>query len=95
MLGFEDMDSIYATPKDFRDLEEREKKRALHLLKHFVDRCHQIGVLWKMRTWEFFIFYFWYKGSFDNHVPTYILKFKIDKKKLNISKANFLDLFYF
>lgn len=34
-----------------------------------------------MKDEDLGIFYF----SFDNHVPTYILEFKIDKKKLNIS----------
>eukprot|EP00268_Persea_americana_P053675 TRINITY_DN61001_c0_g1_i1.p1 TRINITY_DN61001_c0_g1~~TRINITY_DN61001_c0_g1_i1.p1 ORF type:complete len:196 (+),score=44.29 TRINITY_DN61001_c0_g1_i1:92-679(+) len=42
--GFDGMDLIFASPEDFQDIQERDKKRGLHLLKHFVDCCHQIGV---------------------------------------------------
>ncbi|GAB4846744.1 hypothetical protein Ancab_025752 [Ancistrocladus abbreviatus] len=42
--GFDDMDSIYASPDDFKDMKKREMKRGLHLLEYFVQRCHEIGV---------------------------------------------------
>ncbi|KAK9691555.1 hypothetical protein RND81_09G204100 [Saponaria officinalis] len=42
--GFDDMDSIYASPDDFKSMKNREKKRGLHLLEHFVHRCHEIGI---------------------------------------------------
>ncbi|KAJ4831508.1 hypothetical protein Tsubulata_004740 [Turnera subulata] len=42
--GFDDMDSIYASPDDFRNLKYRERARGIHLLEYFVNRCHQIGV---------------------------------------------------
>lgn len=43
-LGFDDMDSIYASPDDFQSMNNRDKKRGLHLLEYFVHRCHEIGV---------------------------------------------------
>lgn len=42
--GFDDMDSLYASPDDFKDLKHREKIRGLHLLEIFIRRCHEIGV---------------------------------------------------
>ncbi|KAI8541473.1 hypothetical protein RHMOL_Rhmol08G0063600 [Rhododendron molle] len=42
--GFDDMDSIYASPDDFKKLNRRNKIRGLHLLEYFVNRCHEIGV---------------------------------------------------
>ncbi|CAA6665559.1 unnamed protein product [Spirodela intermedia] len=42
--GFDDMDSIYASPDDFKRMSEREKTRGLHLLEFFVERCNQIGL---------------------------------------------------
>ncbi|KAF5746869.1 universal stress protein A-like protein [Tripterygium wilfordii] len=42
--GFDDMDSIYASPEDFKSMKYRDKARGLHLLEYFVNRCHQIGV---------------------------------------------------
>lgn len=42
--GFDDMDSIFASPADFQALKSRDRKRGLHLLEHFVERCHQIGI---------------------------------------------------
>uniref|UniRef100_A0A0C9S7F2 TSA: Wollemia nobilis Ref_Wollemi_Transcript_8683_642 transcribed RNA sequence n=1 Tax=Wollemia nobilis TaxID=56998 RepID=A0A0C9S7F2_9CONI len=42
--GFNDMDSIFASPDDFKDLENREKMRGIHLLEYFVKRCNEIGV---------------------------------------------------
>lgn len=42
--GFDDMDSIYASPDDFKNLKNREKIRGLHLLESFIRRCHEIGV---------------------------------------------------
>lgn len=44
-LGFDDMDSIYASPDDFKKLNRQNKIRGLHLLEYFVNRCHEIGVL--------------------------------------------------
>ncbi|KAF7135649.1 hypothetical protein RHSIM_Rhsim08G0053600 [Rhododendron simsii] len=41
---FDDMDSIYASPDDFKKLNHRNKIRGLHLLEYFVNRCHEIGV---------------------------------------------------
>ncbi|GAB2278093.1 hypothetical protein Dimus_012790 [Dionaea muscipula] len=42
--GFNDTDSIYASPKDFKNMSNREKKRGLHLLEYFVQQCYEIGV---------------------------------------------------
>ncbi|KDP45329.1 hypothetical protein JCGZ_09578 [Jatropha curcas] len=42
--GFDDMDSIYASPDDFKSMNKRDRVRGLHLLEYFVTRCHQIGV---------------------------------------------------
>ncbi|CAN1322033.1 Universal stress protein A-like protein [Linum perenne] len=41
--GFDDTDSIYASPDDFKQMAHRDKARGLHLLEYFVDRCHEIG----------------------------------------------------
>ncbi|KAI3882670.1 hypothetical protein MKX03_029008 [Papaver bracteatum] len=40
---FDDMDIIFASPADFQALKSRDRKKGLHLLEHFVERCHQIG----------------------------------------------------
>ncbi|KAG6390063.1 hypothetical protein SASPL_151541 [Salvia splendens] len=42
--GFDDMDSIYASPEDFKTMKRRDKIRGLHLLEYFVNHCHEIGV---------------------------------------------------
>ncbi|KAK1404434.1 Ethylene response protein [Heracleum sosnowskyi] len=42
--GFDDVDSIYASPEDFRKLKRRDKIRGHDLLEYFVKRCHEIGV---------------------------------------------------
>ncbi|KAL6587468.1 hypothetical protein OROMI_000446 [Orobanche minor] len=42
--GFDDMDSIFASPEDFKRMKHRDKIRGLHLLEYFVHRCHEIGV---------------------------------------------------
>ncbi|XP_047968580.1 universal stress protein A-like protein [Salvia hispanica] len=42
--GFDDMDSIYASPDDFKTMKRRDKIRGLHLLEYFVNHCHEIGV---------------------------------------------------
>ncbi|XP_010243048.1 PREDICTED: universal stress protein A-like protein [Nelumbo nucifera] len=42
--GFDDMDSIYASPEDFQAMKHRDKTRGLHLLEYFVKKCHEIGV---------------------------------------------------
>ncbi|XAR58199.1 hypothetical protein NMG60_11026612 [Bertholletia excelsa] len=42
--GFDDMDSIYASPEDFKRMNRRDNIRGLHLLEYFVSRCHEIGV---------------------------------------------------
>lgn len=44
LLGFDDMDSIYASPEDFKSLTDRDRAKGLHLLAYFVTRCHEIGV---------------------------------------------------
>lgn len=44
-VGFDDMDSIYASPEDFKSIKHRDRARGLHLLEYFVNRCHEIGVL--------------------------------------------------
>ncbi|KAK1269444.1 Universal stress protein A-like protein [Acorus gramineus] len=41
---FDDMDSIYASPQDFNDMNEKDKIRGIHLLEYFVGRCHEIGI---------------------------------------------------
>lgn len=43
-LGFDDVDSIYASPEDFRRVKRRDKIRGHDLLEYFVKRCHEIGV---------------------------------------------------
>ena len=43
--GFDDMDSIYASPADFHQMKQRDKIRGLHLLEYFVNQCHQLGVI--------------------------------------------------
>ena len=43
--GFDDMDSIYASPEDFKRAKKRDKVRGLHLLEYFVGRCHEYGVI--------------------------------------------------
>jgi hypothetical protein len=45
LLGFDDIDSIYASPEDFKDMKNRDRARGAHLLEYFVTRCHEIGVL--------------------------------------------------
>ncbi|RDX62610.1 Universal stress protein A-like protein [Mucuna pruriens] len=42
--GFDDMDSIYASPEDFKSMKQRDKIRGVHLLEYFVNRCNEIGV---------------------------------------------------
>ncbi|KAE8021531.1 hypothetical protein FH972_007414 [Carpinus fangiana] len=42
--GFDDMDSIYASPEDFKDMKNRDRARGAHLLEYFVTRCHEIGI---------------------------------------------------
>ncbi|XP_073105229.1 universal stress protein A-like protein [Elaeis guineensis] len=41
--GFDDMDSVYASPEDFRSMKQRDSIRGLHLLEYFVGCCHQLG----------------------------------------------------
>lgn len=43
--GFDDMDSLYASPEDFKNMKYRDRTRGLHLLEYFVNRCHEIGVI--------------------------------------------------
>lgn len=43
-LGFDDMDSIYASPADFMIMKHRDRIRGLHLLEYFVKQCNEIGV---------------------------------------------------
>ena len=42
--GFDEVDSIYASPDDFKDMRESDKSKGLHLLEFFVNKCHEIGV---------------------------------------------------
>ncbi|CAF2347142.1 unnamed protein product [Brassica napus] len=42
--SFDDVDIIYASPDDFRNMRERNKANGLHLLEFFVNKCHEIGV---------------------------------------------------
>uniref|UniRef100_A0A0D6R6K2 UspA domain-containing protein n=1 Tax=Araucaria cunninghamii TaxID=56994 RepID=A0A0D6R6K2_ARACU len=42
--GFNDMDSIYASSDDFKDMNNRENMEGLHLLEYFVKHCNEIGV---------------------------------------------------
>ncbi|KAG7985626.1 hypothetical protein I3843_03G035900 [Carya illinoinensis] len=42
--GFDDTDSIYASPDDFKSMERKGRARGLQLLEYFVTRCHEIGV---------------------------------------------------
>lgn len=39
------MDSIYASPDDFKELERMDKARGLQLLEYFVRTSHEVGVL--------------------------------------------------
>eukprot|EP00249_Psilotum_nudum_P002962 c16264_g1_i2 orf=533-1000(-) len=39
---FDDMDSLYATAEDFRDMKHKEMKRGLHLLQRFVKPCNEL-----------------------------------------------------
>ena len=43
--GFDDVDSIYASPADFQSMKQRDKIRGTHLLEYFVNQCHQLGVV--------------------------------------------------
>ncbi|KAG5039266.1 hypothetical protein AAZX31_05G006400 [Glycine max] len=43
--GFNDMDSIYASPDDFKNMNQRDRIRGVHLMEYFVNRCHEIGVV--------------------------------------------------
>lgn len=45
LLGYDDMDSIYATAEDFKNMKERERIRGVHLLEYFIKRCNEIGVI--------------------------------------------------
>lgn len=38
------MDSVYASPEDFKSMKHRDKAKGLHLLEYFVNKCHEIGV---------------------------------------------------
>ncbi|CAL9038527.1 unnamed protein product [Musa banksii] len=42
--GFDDMDSIYASPDDFQSMHQKEKIRGIHLLQYFVEHSHQLGI---------------------------------------------------
>ena len=45
LLGFDEVDSIFASPDDFKELKKRDNARGLYLLEYFVTRCHEIGVM--------------------------------------------------
>lgn len=38
------MDSVFASPVDFKNMKHRDRIRGLHLLEYFVKHCHEIGV---------------------------------------------------
>ncbi|KAL8153869.1 hypothetical protein V2J09_011629 [Rumex salicifolius] len=42
--GFNDIDSIYASPNDFMRMKNQERKRGLHLLEYFVRKCYELGI---------------------------------------------------
>eukprot|EP00246_Nothoceros_aenigmaticus_P003206 TRINITY_DN141_c0_g1_i1.p1 TRINITY_DN141_c0_g1~~TRINITY_DN141_c0_g1_i1.p1 ORF type:complete len:184 (+),score=30.51 TRINITY_DN141_c0_g1_i1:102-653(+) len=42
--GFDDLDSVYATAKDFEKQEQLEKKRGLSLLRNFVTKSNEAQV---------------------------------------------------
>nr|GEX02746.1 universal stress protein A-like protein [Tanacetum cinerariifolium] len=42
--GFDDVDSIYASPEDFRDANRKDKIKGARLLEYFVKRSHESGV---------------------------------------------------
>ncbi|GAU31048.1 hypothetical protein TSUD_214840 [Trifolium subterraneum] len=42
--GYENMDSIYASNEDFKNMKQKEMVRRNHLLEYFVNRCNEIGV---------------------------------------------------
>lgn len=42
--GFDDMDSIYASPDDFKRLKHDERAKGLRLLEYFVNKCHETGI---------------------------------------------------
>ncbi|XP_052195702.1 universal stress protein A-like protein [Diospyros lotus] len=42
--GFDDVDSMYASPDDFKSMMHRDRIRGLHLLEFFVNKCHELGV---------------------------------------------------
>ncbi|EMS56469.1 Universal stress protein A-like protein [Triticum urartu] len=47
--GFDDMDSIYASPTDFQSMKQRDRIRGIHLLEYFVNECHRLGI--KCEAW--------------------------------------------
>eukprot|EP00252_Welwitschia_mirabilis_P016047 TRINITY_DN35503_c0_g1_i1.p1 TRINITY_DN35503_c0_g1~~TRINITY_DN35503_c0_g1_i1.p1 ORF type:complete len:213 (-),score=28.78 TRINITY_DN35503_c0_g1_i1:175-813(-) len=42
--GFNDVDSIFATPEDFENIKHRERISGFHLLEYFVKCCYEEGV---------------------------------------------------
>nr|GMC91656.1 universal stress protein A-like protein [Ipomoea batatas]GMC97331.1 universal stress protein A-like protein [Ipomoea batatas] len=42
--GFDDTDSLFASPEDFKNLRHKDKIKGLHLLEYFVNQCHERGV---------------------------------------------------
>ncbi|GKA82515.1 universal stress protein A-like protein, partial [Tanacetum coccineum] len=41
---FDDVDSIYASPEDFRDANRKDKIKGARLLEYFVKRSHESGI---------------------------------------------------
>lgn len=41
------MDSVYASPDDFKRMNRKDMIRGLHLLEYFVNRCHELGVAFR------------------------------------------------
>ncbi|KAL5540615.1 hypothetical protein UlMin_043190 [Ulmus minor] len=42
--SFEEVDSIYASPEDFKSMKKRDRANGVHLLEYFVNKSHEIGI---------------------------------------------------
>ncbi|XBI48166.1 hypothetical protein VPH35_111972 [Triticum aestivum] len=74
--GFDDMDSIYASPTDFQSMKQRDRIRGIHLLEYFVNECHRLGVV----TFCFFLQYYRLQsGTVAILVPNSLSNYAADK----------------
>ena len=74
--GFDDMDSIYASPTDFQSMKQRDRIRWIHLLEYFVNECHRLGVV----TFCFFLQYYRLQsGTVAILVPNSLSNYAADK----------------